>query len=343
MKRTACLACAALLLLLAAPVPVAHADPPHPRRTLRDVRAEVDALYRQAERATDTYNSAHERVLAQQKQIVALARVIDREQTRLRALTAQAGALARAQYRGGGIGPGLDLLLSDDPDAFLDGLTLADRGAQAADATIGRLRTTTAELGAYARSATDAWERLMAGRKEAADAEREVTGRLARAKRLLAGLEARERARLERLEDEAAYRSQVAWLRTDAATRLRRDAAGATRQGAAAVAFASAQIGKPYVWGADGPAAYDCSALTRAAWRAAGVGIPRTSQEQWRLLPRVPVSRMRPGDLVVYFDDASHVGIYVGDGAIVHAPRPGRRITMAGAGSMPVLGVVRPG
>ncbi|WP_406267434.1 NlpC/P60 family protein [Actinacidiphila glaucinigra] len=94
---------------------------------------------------------------------------------------------------------------------------------------------------------------------------------------------------------------------------------------------------------ADGPAAYDCSALARAAWRAAGGGIPRTSQEQWRLLPRVPVARMRPGDLVVYFDDASHVGVYVGDGAIVHAPRPGRRITVAGAGSMPVLGVVRPG
>ncbi|MFF3948923.1 NlpC/P60 family protein [Streptomyces sp. NPDC001902] len=342
MKRTACLACAALLLL-AAPVQVAHADPPRPPRTLQDVRAEVGTLYRQAERATDTYNAAHERVLAQQQEIVALARVIDREQIRLRTLTARAGALARAQYRSGGIGPGLDLLLSDDPDAFLDGLTLADRGAQAAGTTIEQLRTTTAELGAYARSATVAWERLVADQKEAADAEREVTARLTQAKRLLAGLEARERARLERLEDEAAYRSQVAWLRTDAATHLRRNAAGATRQGAAAVAFAAAQIGKPYEWGADGPAAYDCSALTRAAWRAAGVGIPRTSQEQWRLLPHVPVAAMRPGDLVVYFDDASHVGIYVGDGAIVHAPRPGRRITMAGAGSMPVLGVVRPG
>ncbi|MEU4094410.1 C40 family peptidase [Streptomyces sp. NPDC026673] len=342
MKRTAGLACA-VLLLLAAPVPAAHADPPSPRRTLQDVRAEVDALYRQAERATGTYNAAHERVLAQQKEIVALARVIDREQARLRTLTAQAGALARAQYRGGGIGPGVGLLLGDDPDAFLDGLVLADRGAQAANATIDELRTTTAELGAYAHSATVAWERLMADQKKAADAKREITTRLARARTLLAGLEARERARLERLEDEAAYRSQVAWLRTDAAARLRRNAAGATRQGAAAVAFATAQIGKPYRWGAGGPAAYDCSALTQAAWRAAGVGIPRTSQEQWRLLPRVPVASMRPGDLVVYFEDAGHVGIYVGDGAIVHAPRPGRRITMAGAGSMPILGVVRPG
>ncbi|MGW3246953.1 C40 family peptidase [Streptomyces sp. NPDC001070] len=342
MKRTVCLTCAALLLL-AAPAPAAHADPPRPRRTVQDVRAEVDALYRQAERATDTYNAAHERVLAQQEDIVALARVIDREQTRLRTLTAQAGALARAQYRGGGIGPGLDLLLSDDPEALLDGLSLADRGAQAANATIGELRTTTAELGAYAHSATAAWERLTAGQKKAADAKRRITTRLARAKILLAGLEALERARLERLEDEAAYRAQVAWLRTGAAAELRRNAAGATRQGAAAVAFATAQIGKPYEWGANGPAAYDCSALTQAAWRAAGVGVPRTSQEQWRLLPHVPVSAMRPGDLVVYFDDASHVGIYVGDGAIVHAPRPGRRITMAGAGSMPVLGVVRPG
>lgn len=76
---------------------------------------------------------------------------------------------------------------------------------------------------------------------------------------------------------------------------------------------------------------------------AAGRSIPRTSQEQWRLLPHVAVKDMRPGDLIVYFKDASHIGMYVGDGTIVHAPRPGRNVTLAGAGSMAILGVVRPG
>ncbi|MGO4429614.1 C40 family peptidase, partial [Streptomyces sp. MCAF7] len=103
-----------------------------------------------------------------------------------------------------------------------------------------------------------------------------------------------------------------------------------------------AQLGKDYVWGAEGPDTYDCSGLTQQAWAAGGRSIPRTSQEQWRQLQKVSVERMRPGDLIIYFKDASHVGMYVGDGAIIHAPRPGRQVTVAGAGSMPILGVVRP-
>ncbi|WP_143650092.1 C40 family peptidase, partial [Streptomyces tricolor] len=87
---------------------------------------------------------------------------------------------------------------------------------------------------------------------------------------------------------------------------------------------------------------FDCSGLTSQAWATAGRPVPRTSQEQWRQLERVDVKDMRPGDLVIYFDDASHVGMYIGDGAIIHAPRPGRTVTIAGAGSMPILGVVRP-
>ena len=120
--------------------------------------------------------------------------------------------------------------------------------------------------------------------------------------------------------------------------------AGATSsaRGRKAVAFAMAQIGKDYEWGAEGPDTFDCSGLTLRAWEAAGRTIPRTSQEQWKRLPRVAVTGMRPGDLIVYQSDASHVGLYVGDGVMVHAPRTGRPITLAGAGSLPILGVVRP-
>ncbi len=103
-----------------------------------------------------------------------------------------------------------------------------------------------------------------------------------------------------------------------------------------------AQIGKDYEWGAEGPDTFDCSGLMLRAWEAAGERIPRTSQEQWRLLPRVEITDMRPGDLIVYKKDAGHVGMYVGDGMMVHAPRTGRQITLAGAGSLPILGVVRP-
>src|SRR5699024_11663565 len=70
----------------------------------------------------------------------------------------------------------------------------------------------------------------------------------------------------------------------------------------------------PILWGAEGPTSYDCSGLTSQAWAAAGRPIPRTSQEQWRLLPHIAIKDMRPGDLIIYHADATHVGMYVGNG-----------------------------
>ncbi|MFF7158670.1 NlpC/P60 family protein [Streptomyces sp. NPDC008139] len=319
----------------------AQAAPP---RTLAQVRAEVDALYRQAEAATDAYNAAGERVRAQQHDLVALAVAIDRTQTRLRTLTAQAGALARAQYRAGGVPDTLRLAMSGDPDTFLSDAGLAARGARAASATIDALADTRGKLDGYAHAATERWQQLVDAQRTAAGARQRVRARLAEATALLATLKEQERVRLARLEDEAAYRAQSDWLATGDAKRLVTAASTESSvAGRRAVAFATRQIGKPYVWGAAGPSSYDCSGLTSQAWAAAGRPIPRTSQEQWARLPHVPVDRMRPGDLVIYFSDASHVGIYVGGGAIVHAPRPGRDVVVAGAGSMPILGVVRPG
>ncbi|MEV7776096.1 NlpC/P60 family protein [Kitasatospora sp. NPDC086791] len=109
-----------------------------------------------------------------------------------------------------------------------------------------------------------------------------------------------------------------------------------------AVEFAKRQLGKPYVWGGVGPEAFDCSGLTLQAWRAAGIKIPRTSQQQWHDLTHVRKSDVRPGDLVVYFQDASHIGIYIGDGQIIQAPKPGKVIKRSPIDAMPVLGVVRP-
>jgi cell wall-associated NlpC family hydrolase len=118
-----------------------------------------------------------------------------------------------------------------------------------------------------------------------------------------------------------------------------------TSVAARAVAFARAALGKPYVYGATGPGAYDCSGLTQAAWRAAGVSIPRTSQAQWAGLARVAPSAVQPGDLVVY-NGARHVALYIGNGQIIEAPRPGKVVQTApwrsGWYASHFTGVVRP-
>lgn len=89
-----------------------------------------------------------------------------------------------------------------------------------------------------------------------------------------------------------------------------------------AIAFAKAQLGKPYIYGGTGPAGYDCSGLTMKAWGAAGVSLPRTSQAQAGAGRRVSLSELQPGDLVVY-NSLSHIGLYVGNGVVIHAPHTG--------------------
>ncbi|MFF7747708.1 C40 family peptidase [Streptomyces sp. NPDC007971] len=112
-----------------------------------------------------------------------------------------------------------------------------------------------------------------------------------------------------------------------------------------AVAFARAQIGKPYVSGASGPGSYDCAGLTQAAWRAAGVALPRTGRDQARAGTPVPLADLLPGDLVFFHGDSSHVGICTGDGKLVHAPTPGgcvREEPVYQWGESVVHSVVRP-
>jgi resuscitation-promoting factor RpfA len=111
---------------------------------------------------------------------------------------------------------------------------------------------------------------------------------------------------------------------------------------ARAVAYARAQLGKPYVYGAEGPGSFDCSGLTMRAWGAAGVKIPRTSSAQWAGLRHVPYSERRPGDLIVFYSGASHVAIYIGNGKVIEAPHPGAVVRVAKVSENPLLGVVRP-
>ncbi|MGW3953642.1 NlpC/P60 family protein [Streptomyces sp. NPDC004752] len=121
--------------------------------------------------------------------------------------------------------------------------------------------------------------------------------------------------------------------------------AGSGGRGAQAVAFARAQIGRPCVWGATGPGSYDHASLTRAAWKAAGVSLPRSAQEQVHAGTPVALTGIRDGDLVFFFDDDSHVGLYVGNAMMVHAPGPGsavREESIFGAGESAIHRVIRP-
>ncbi|MFF8280211.1 NlpC/P60 family protein [Streptomyces lateritius] len=344
---TAAITVVCALTVLAAPVlagtataaPLPPAPPALPEKSLEEVRREIDGLYRQAAVATDAYNLAEEQTKEQSAEIVQLARMIVAGREKIDRLKAQAGAAARAQYRNGGLPDDAQFVLTNDPQLFLDSAGRLQRGQKATKDLLAEMTRTQAELTVYAKDAGTNWTKLEANRVKQAKAKKDINDKIAAAKKLESELAAEERARLLRLEEQEQYKAQTAWLSTGVLKGLD---GTATAQGKRAVEFATAQIGKPYVWGAEGPGSFDCSGLTQSAWAAAGRPIPRTSQEQWRLLPRVEIKDMRPGDLIVYYKDASHIGMYIGNGAMVHAPRPGRNVTIAGAGSMEILGVVRP-
>ncbi len=116
----------------------------------------------------------------------------------------------------------------------------------------------------------------------------------------------------------------------------------------AALDFARAQLGKPYVWGATGPDSFDCSGLTQAAYAAAGVRLPRVAQDQWFAGPHVDLGAIQPGDLLFWASDTSapatihHVAFYLGGGQILAAPHTGDVVKVEPLYLEGYLGAVRP-
>jgi cell wall-associated NlpC family hydrolase len=114
-------------------------------------------------------------------------------------------------------------------------------------------------------------------------------------------------------------------------------------KGRAALAFAKRQLGKPYVWGAEGPNTYDCSGLVQTAWRTVGVRLPRTARQQYASGHKISRSQLRAGDLVFFYTQTPrHVGMYVGNGRIIDAPRPGKTVRYTTISHMPYSGAIRP-
>lgn len=317
-------------------LPHQAAAAPAPRPSMEEVRARVDELHRQAGTATQAYDAAAERTARQRALLSELMDQVARTTQKLNEARRLLGSYAADRYRGAGpLGGTATLLLSDDPQAFFAQTHLLNRLGGREDALLTEYAAARAETARRRREAAPVQADLERAQEELRLRKQEVQGRLAEANALLAKLTRPERAQVERAQAEAG--------RPPAGAGTLPSDAPASAAGAKAVAFARAQLGKPYVWGAAGPNSYDCSGLTQAAWRAAGITLPRTTWDQVKAGPRVATKSLRPGDLVFYYGDISHVGIYVGGGRMIHAPRPGAHVREDPVSYQPVYGSVRPG
>ncbi|MER7741468.1 NlpC/P60 family protein [Streptomyces sp. NPDC096538] len=308
-------------------------------RSVAELLTDLQTLYREAEKASERYNATEEALAEQRAETARLDRALARTRLSLHDSRGAAGRLARQQYQSvTGLSPYLRLLLARDPQRALEQGHVIGQLARERAQTVGRLTGDAKEAGELAREAREALDERIALTERRKKERDQVVERLHDIEELLASLTADQLARLAELE-----RTRVADAQRElVASGALSGASAPSAAGERAVRYAVEQLGKPYEWGAEGPATYDCSGLTSEAWHSAGAPIPRTSQEQWARLERIELVDLRPGDLVVYFPEATHVALYLGDGMVVQAPRPGARIKVSPIAANPVLGAVRP-
>ncbi|MEU0651063.1 NlpC/P60 family protein [Streptomyces albogriseolus] len=308
-------------------------------RSVPDLLTDLQTLYREAEKATERYNATEEALAEQRAETERLEKALARTRLSLHDSRGAAGRLARQQYQSlSGLSPYVRLLLARDPQRALEQGHVIGQLARERAQTVGRLAGDARQADELARRAREALDERIALTERRGKERDQVVERLRDVEELLASLTADQLAELAELERGRVDEAQRALVASGALS----GAGAPSAAGERAVRYAVEQLGKPYEWGAEGPETYDCSGLTSQAWRAAGAEVPRTSQEQWARLERIDLVDLRPGDLVVYFHDATHVALYLGDGMVVQAPRPGARIKVSPVAANPVLGAVRP-
>ncbi|MGY1455316.1 NlpC/P60 family protein [Streptomyces sp. SS8] len=350
----------------------AHASPGDGRPSVEEVRERVDALYREAGSATQKYNAAKERTDEQREKVDRLLDEAAERAEKLNDARRKLGGYATAQYRTGGVSGTAVLLLSDNPQDFFGQKHLMDRITDRQRQAVDDYRDQQRAVQKKRSEASASLAELTDAQEELADTRKTVQGKLAQARKLLSELTAEEKARLAAAErkrqEEARRKAAAAAAERERQEEARREAAAGSEEQAEApadsgtdtgtgggtaddsytakadkvLAFAEAQLGKPYVWGATGPNSYDCSGLTQAAWLSAGVSLPRTTYDQVEAGTRIARADMRPGDLVFFYDDISHVGIYAGGGQMIHAPKPGAEVRYESIDNMPFHSAVRP-
>ncbi|MFJ7151904.1 NlpC/P60 family protein [Streptomyces sp. NPDC100445] len=313
-----------------------HAEP---QLTPGQVKAEVNRLYREAETATEKYDGAREEATAAKARLAGLQDQAARRQQRLSSARDALGSIAAAQYREGGVDPAWQLALSSDPDRYLDGAAFAERAGHRQAAAVSRVRDQLREIERLRGAARIELRSLRSRQAELNRQKRTVTGKLEEARRLLRRLTPVQRAEVTGADGGDRHASRSAAGPREA---MRYGSSPApTARAAAAVAYAFGKLGSPYVWGATGPDAFDCSGLVQAAYRSAGVSLPRTTYAQIGAGRRVSRSELQPGDLVFFYSGISHVGIYVGGGQMIHAPNPSAPVRLAPVDQMPFAGATR--
>jgi peptidoglycan DL-endopeptidase CwlO len=313
-----------------------------PSLTLSQAKAQVAALNTRAEKITESFNAARDSLASVRKQEAASSAALAHDRGRLTALQRRVGAAAAAAYRSGGLSATSSLVTTGSAQTFLDQSAGLEEVAQyqateVAEANAAQRQVAAATVLHNAQIAKQ--KTLVAG---ISSKRAQVQSLLAQAKQVLARLTAAQQARLAAQQAAANHRAQSERGSAPSAPTGGTYHGPATGSAGAAVKYAYAQLGKPYVWGGAGPNSFDCSGLTMQAWNAAGVSLPHNAAMQQSDIPAVSLSALQPGDLIFFGSPAFHVGIYVGGGNMIQAPHTGADVEVTPVSYMTPSGAGRP-
>lgn len=304
--RRAVLAVVSVLALTLGLVGGAEAEP---NVTPKD----VEQAFHEAEAASERVNQLSVQIDLTQQEISDLTGDIDRQMVGYREQKEALSSAIVQQHLDAPLGPTVNLLGSKDPEEFLDGLGAVQALNSTRADQLEEFGTTAQQLENRRAQLEDRETSLAADRKDLAKERDRIKAKHDEAKRKLALLDATQ---------QAAFNTSNTEIDFDIS------ASGRAKE---AIGFARAQLGDPYSYGGTGPNSWDCSGLMQASWRAAGVSIPRVVGTQYSATRKIAMSDLQPGDLVFY-GDMSHNGMYLGNGKVIHSPRPGKSVEITGLG-----------
>ena len=306
--------------------------------SLAQVQAKVRQLEEEATAAAEGAQEAKVKLAGLTKTLNGIKAKAEVQGQTVSTLQRSLGTIAIEQYKSGGFGQSFELLFSSDPTLYLSSAGSLEAITRRKSAQLRKFEAAQQRLNATTLTVNDKITLVAAAQKKLAAQSAIARSKLVEAEKLLSKLSKAERERLARLADDEENADQASSLQAA------KSANGVSGRAGIALKYALKQIGDRYVFGAAGLVTWDCSGLTMRAYQAAGVSLPHSSAAQSRMGKKVSFSSLKPGDLLFYGRPVSHVGIYLGGGKMVHAPRSGSRVkvtTSGSLGSKPLVGARR--
>jgi peptidoglycan DL-endopeptidase CwlO len=333
-RTTRCLHLAVVLAVSALAVvltPTAGEATPQTPQTAAEAKARILELNEKLEPIVEKYNAAQLQLTKKQQAQKRAAKQAQQLDARLESLSGKVRQMASAAYRSVPFGEFTSVMTSRSPQQFLDQLSALDTIAMRRGETIESLQQAKAEADRAQQTA----------RKAASDAKK-LFDQLKAQKSTIEQQVQQTQALLDRLSQaERAALFSGGGSSTTSCSSLTGLPAPPNAQAKAAVDAALSKCGSPYVWAAAGPSSFDCSGLTMWAWQHGGVSLPHQSGEQYNSGTHVSQSELLPGDLVFFYSPIHHVGLYIGNGLMVHAPQTGDVVKVTPIGNFPYTGATR--